>query len=171
MTTRRTRRSGPKRQNMWLPFYLELLTLGAGSTISTTALLNRYLTDVGRQVPIGTTLGPIIGEVGLTFSDLGADPSVFARIYLDREGAAVGQASLELEATDSMWYATWLPSRLVNETAAGTFTKSPDVHEVRTRAMRKVISPGDVLIMQFDEASGDAGCTIEIAMHIFMKFP
>ncbi len=170
MTTRR-RRSGPRRQNMWLPFYFEGLTVSAGGTISTGNLLARYQTEVGREVPIGTTIGPIIGNLSVLGDTVGLAPDLFGGIELIREGQSVTVVDLELEPADLIWMGTHMGLSTVMETAAGVFAVEREPWHVETHAMRKTRSVGDEMFLKVDEVSGDAGASMSVAFHLFLRFP
>jgi len=171
MTQRRFRRNANKRSTMWLPFYQEGLGLSAGGVGISSDLLSRYQTEVGREVPIGTTIGPIIGNVSLLGDTVGATFACFAAIQLVHEGETASETALELEPGDFPWYGTFLSQNPVEETAAGVFQVKPETFHVMTRAMRKTRAVGDQLHIIFNEVSSDAGFAVDIALHCFLKFP
>ncbi len=167
--TQRRRRTVPKRSFIWLPHYTESFVLGAAGA-SGVNITSRYFLEVGREIPVGTTLGPIRGTIRIRGDTVGLSPDIFSIIRLNREEDTTSPI-LDLESSDAMWYGQFLSNNIVQETAAGVFAVQAETYTVETHAMRKVTAVGDELRMSFDEVSGDAGVDMTIALQIFMKFP
>jgi len=170
VTNRNRGTRAPKRQNIWLPFHIEGVALASGGTVNLTTLLGRYLADVGREVPVGTTIGPVIGELMVKHTTSAATWQVFAAMYLKREEPVASTAALELEVIDALWYGVLMGKAESSQDGVGFFTL-PQIYPIMTRAMRKVRAPGDTLVIQFDEVSANTALVIDIGMHIFMKLP
>ncbi len=168
---RRNRGTFRKRQNMWIPFYVEELTLSASGSVSSGDMLARYNSEVGREVPIGSTIGPIIGNVTVLGDAVNFNWDIFAGIQLIDEGQNAGTVTLELEPGDFIWYGTLMGNNIVNETAAGTFTPQSQTFPILTRAMRKTKTIGEELVITFDEVSADVGVSLRVALHTFLKLP
>jgi len=172
MTNRNNKRSpGPKRATIWLPFHQAAIALAASGSVATGDLLARYQTEIGREVPVGTTLGPIRGNISVLTTGAAVHSHLFAAIQLITEGGSTVLPSLELEPIDAMWYGVLDGRNQTVESAAGVFTEIPDTFPIQTKAMRKVREVGQQLHLVFNEVSGDAAVTLTVGGHIFMKFP
>ncbi len=173
MTQRRSRRPARavKRGNLWLPFSGIGLEVTTGSVTRTDTMLARYLAEHGAEVPVGTTLGPIRGNLHIHAQTAGEFPVIFAAIYLTPEEGIGANPDLENEQIDAMWYTTMSLNGAVAETAAGVFASVAMEVPIQTKAMRKIRSIGQNLSFQIDEIGSGGDVLFDFTGHIFMKLP
>ena len=162
------RRRAPKRGNLWLPFNVNGTITSASS--GSFDLLTRYLAEHGSEIPVGTTLGPIIGELALDPATVGSEGTIWSAIFLAPEGVTPGYA-LEAEQLDGMWYLATQLNRATVETAAGVFEALIQHYPIMTRAMRKITEIGQQLLLQVDEITAGGNVAMRAQGHIFMKLP
>ena len=156
-----------KRGNLWLPFFLEI-TVVAGASNTANALLDRYLTEHGAEIPVGTTLGPIRGRLSIqSVTDTDVDFAAFCAMYLTPEGGLGAVPSLDQEQLDAMWYGFY-PGRTILATGGSALAS---VFEIQTKAMRKITEIGEQLTFQVDEVAGETNLILQVGGHIFMKLP
>ena len=100
-------RSFPKRSTLWLPFDVSAELATPGTVVETGDMLANYFAQTGEEVPIGTTLGPVRGVMGVHPTTATAPDRLFqleAVMQLNREG---GRATLPVpgvDIIDAMWY-------------------------------------------------------------------
>ncbi len=161
----RSNRTMPKRGNLWLPFSATM-TCASGSTISVATLLDRYLADRGAELAVGSTIGPIRGQVSvLADTDTKLNTQLFAAIFLAPEGGVGTSVGLELEQMDAMWY---LAAAFTHTDGDGPNSLE---YPIQTKAMRKIRSIGEQLHFQVDEIKSTTDLTVTIGGHIFIKLP
>ena len=168
MTSRRAIRR-TKRGNLWLPFDAST-TVDAGSDANSADLLTRYLSDVGAEVPVGSTIGPIRGNISLEPVTINAQGAAFCAIYLRREGSNPAP-NLDQEPWHAMWYLAAPLTGKTNETAAGVFAPEKDVWPIETRAMRKISDVGEELVASFSEVTSLTDILTRVMGWIFIKLP
>ena len=166
MTTRRRRRapSGgfrtfPKRSTLWLPFDVSAELATPGTAVETGDLLGNYFAQTGEEVPIGTTLGPVRGQMAIHPTTATAPDRLFqleAVMQLNREG---GRATLPIpgvDIIDAMWYGQMFYTSEAQEVSAGAFRAPTVSAELLTNAMRKVTGNGQTLtITAISEVAND----------------
>jgi len=159
------RSSLAKRGNLWLPFEATL-AVTAGSAAIDRTLLGRYLLEHGAEIPVGTTIGPIRGNVMIkSGTDTTLTTKAFCALFLVPEGGLTSQPALEDEQVDAMWYGDYV---YWSNNTTGPFGI---VAPIMTKAMRKITEIGEELQFQADEIAGTTALEVEIAGHIFMKLP
>ena len=172
MTTRARRgQRGPKRKVFWMPFYVEGFAVPAGGTATSGDMLARYFLEHGSEVPVGTTIGPIRGVIGVLGATVGQGFDLFGSIHMRPEAGFAVNPSLELEQFPSMWYGQLLSDFSVQEIAATVFAKKRELFLLETKSMRKVREVGEEMRLQLDEVSNDEAVTVDVACMILYKLP
>jgi len=175
--TRRAPRGGfksfPKRASLWIPFEVSQTLATAGTVVASTDLLGNYFAQTGEEVPVGSTLGPIIWTMGMrplvpaTFS---LNVRVEMVMQLEKEG---GRATLPLpgvDIVDAPWYGQAVYDAIPAEISSGVFNGPAIERSFRTNAMRKVTGNGQILRI-FAVSQTNTDYVLDHIGHVFMKLP
>ena len=129
-------------------------------------LLDRYLAEHGAELPVGSTIGPIRGNISfMSLVDTEVDLLLIGALYLQPEGGLTAPPALDGEQVDAMWYVD-----VVYTTLLGNGIPSRE-YVISTKAMRKITEIGQELAIQVDEVKGESGADVQLAGHIFIKLP
>jgi len=170
---KRSFKTFPKRATLWLPFDANLQLVTAGTVVVSANLLGNYFTQTGEQVPIGTTLGPIRGEVVLTpviATVFSTDWTVEALVQLLPEGGRAVSPIPGVDIVDAMWYGQMAANALVTETAAGVFSQLATTRPFESKAMRKVTGNAQQLLL-FGASNDNTDYQYRVFGHIMLKLP
>ncbi len=141
--TRRRRSRGfakSNRQFLWVPFrtIATALTVAAGQTTLSVDLLGLYFTDTGREIPVGTTITRIRGNLLLTQVDADfQDVVVTVGLHVAEESSDYVEI-LTTEITDPIWRMDYVGIFRATEVSAGAFNVEGKTFPIDTKSKRKL---------------------------------
>ena len=134
--------------------------------------MDNYVSDVGRELPVGATIGPIRGTFAWEPGNTDTNPIILASLLFVMENFTVTTAQdQDIEIAEAMWWLYTAYSSHIVEVAAGTFSNTKDIYPIETKAQRKVKQTGDRLVLQLQEVSGVDTVVAHAQGHIMVKLP
>ena len=174
--SRRTfRRSGARRSTLWLPFDDTIALATSGAAVQSADLLANYFTDMGEEVPIGTTITwtrMVISYGPTTPQDLVASrPTLQGFLALVPEGgyAQIPDPGAEI-VNGFMYFNMDYKYESYRIAAADTFITSPTQKSFESEGQRKTQSAGQQVAGVFVQDSS-TDFNVRIHGNILLKLP
>ena len=176
--SRRAPRGGfktfPKRASLWIPFEVTQALTSAGIVVASGDLLANYFGQTGEEVPIGSTIGPVIWTIGMrptVDSVIDTSYRVEMAMQLEKEGGRATLPSPGTDIIDAPWKGQmFYTGQLIEDASTPTFAAPTVQQKERTNAMRKITGNGQILRF-FSVPSANTDFTLTHIGNVFLKLP
>ncbi len=156
-----------------MPYDILMLFDTAGTVVQSADFLANYFSQTGEEVPIGTTIGPVRGEMMLfptVETAIDRKVSIEQVLQLVPEGGRATLPSAGIEIVDGMWYGPMFWGGQNQEAATGVFAAAARIKPFETRAMRKVTGNGQELRV-YGVSNSNADYSLRFIGVLMLKLP
>ena len=154
---------------MWIPWRIVISSLASGGT-SSGNMLTIFFTDTGREIPVGTTITRIRGEMNVFAQSDGVIQGHTVGMFLAPEGGVGTDPTLDAEITEMIWMHMGHTDGSVSESAAGVFRSNARIIQIDTKAKRKITKIGEELTFLYQNEVGSI-VDVEAGGWILLQMP